>query len=688
MNDQTQLDQDAVNLAKAIRQTESGGNFQAKGKSGEYGAYQYTPATWEGDSKKYGVNVSLDQATPAQQNEVAYKKIKALKDAGHNVGEIASIWNSGNPTAYKDPSYTGTNKHGAKFDVPAYAKSVATAYQSIKGGGQPQMDPNNPSSISSTENASGASELPPTEQQQGGYKPWFKSSTTDSGLIAGFKAAGNVIPSAYNFGKNVVSAMNPINALKNIEQIPEAYRQAKEANQGSAAATIGNAIVSAPGEAATALVPQSIRQVVSGDIAGASKTMTEDPFGQVAPVVLAAEGGAKIADRLSTKNAMAEYVNNPYSQKAIPNPTTKYTDAFGKTVETIAKPVTAPAGAIGEYAGKLGASMASRLTGLDPSTIRQIISDPKEFSKIRQENASRGGLAGELKDVVDTRLEDLGDMGKGYQAIRGSNQQVPVPAGWIEQALADKGFTIKKGKIQASTNSVTRDISDVNAIQKFYNNWGKKTELTPNEFLNMRGDLGQLSKWDKVTGMGKTKAAETIGKDLYAKANKQIRDTRLQELQALDESYAPEVDFLKQIKKDYFDAEGNLKDSAPSRIANASNKVQLLSRLEQLMPGITKRIEILKAVEDIQTATGNKIGTYGRAIVGGAGFALGGLPGFIASEIIANPGAAVPILRSYGMLKAGAVTPIVNVLRVTAGDIQKSPIPLMSSLIQKQQTGV
>lgn len=142
------LDQDAVNLAKAIRQTESGGNFTAKGKSGEFGAYQYTKPTWQQDASAYLEKpIPLEQATPEQQNEVAYKKIKSLKDKGYNVGQIASIWNSGKPDAYLDSSYTGTNSSGAKYDVPAYAKSVATAYQTIKGGGQVTTDPNNPSSV-------------------------------------------------------------------------------------------------------------------------------------------------------------------------------------------------------------------------------------------------------------------------------------------------------------------------------------------------------------------------------------------------------------------------------------------------------------------------------------------------------------------------------------------------------------
>src|SRR6267142_6000629 len=141
------LDPQAKNLAIAIRQTESGGNFTAKGKSGEYGAYQYTPDTWAKDSAVAGVSVPLEQATPQQQNQVAYTKIKSLKDAGHNVGEIASIWNSGKPQAYLDSTYKGTNDKGVNYDVPAYAKSVATAYQTIKNGGQATIDPNNPSSV-------------------------------------------------------------------------------------------------------------------------------------------------------------------------------------------------------------------------------------------------------------------------------------------------------------------------------------------------------------------------------------------------------------------------------------------------------------------------------------------------------------------------------------------------------------
>lgn len=139
------LDPQAVNLAKAIRQTESGGNFSAKGKSGEYGAYQFMPKTWEGASKESGVNVSLDQATPEQQNQVAYTRIKKWKDEGYNPGEIASMWNSGDRHAYlgsfSDGSPAeGTNHAGVQFNVPKYAEEVAKNYHSLNG---PSQSPQN-----------------------------------------------------------------------------------------------------------------------------------------------------------------------------------------------------------------------------------------------------------------------------------------------------------------------------------------------------------------------------------------------------------------------------------------------------------------------------------------------------------------------------------------------------------------
>jgi len=128
-----ELDPSIVALTKAIGSTETGGNYTAKGASGEYGAYQYTPATWAADSQTYlGQSVPLDSATPAQQDEVAYNKVKALGAEGNTPSQIASIWNSGKA----DPTgNVGVNKEGVAYNTPAYVQKVQAAYQKNMGQG-------------------------------------------------------------------------------------------------------------------------------------------------------------------------------------------------------------------------------------------------------------------------------------------------------------------------------------------------------------------------------------------------------------------------------------------------------------------------------------------------------------------------------------------------------------------------
>jgi len=121
------LDQGAVRLAKSIRKVESNGNFEAKGASGENGAYQFMPATWKEWSTKY-LGEENAPLTRQNQNKVAYSKIKELKDEGYRPSQIASIWNSGGA---EWEGKVGTNKFGVKYDVPSYVGKVKNAYASF-----------------------------------------------------------------------------------------------------------------------------------------------------------------------------------------------------------------------------------------------------------------------------------------------------------------------------------------------------------------------------------------------------------------------------------------------------------------------------------------------------------------------------------------------------------------------------
>jgi hypothetical protein len=118
------LDPQIVALARAIRQVETG-NKAVKGASGEMKSrYQFMPATWKTLAKKHLGNADTTRSEEIE-NEVVYKELLFLADEkGYDVGQIASVWNSGKP----DFTGKGTNKKGVKFDTGAYRDKVYKAY--------------------------------------------------------------------------------------------------------------------------------------------------------------------------------------------------------------------------------------------------------------------------------------------------------------------------------------------------------------------------------------------------------------------------------------------------------------------------------------------------------------------------------------------------------------------------------
>ena len=139
------LDQDVVNLAKAIRQAESGNKAVLPQEGSGFGGasrYQYSHDTWKEVAKKYlgDENAPL---TLQNENKATYLRIKDWKDNKHyNIGQIASLWQNGSePNGYLGtfsngkPS-VGINDYGVRYDVPAYAQKVARNYQVLKAQNQ------------------------------------------------------------------------------------------------------------------------------------------------------------------------------------------------------------------------------------------------------------------------------------------------------------------------------------------------------------------------------------------------------------------------------------------------------------------------------------------------------------------------------------------------------------------------
>ena len=228
--DSGQLDPTIVNMARAIKHAETSGSsspYTAPGKSGEYGAYQYTEQTWNADSQKYlGQSVPLTQASVAQQNEVAYKKIADLKAQGYKPDQVASIWNHGSPD-YQGVVGVHTNPDGSKvnYDTPTYVKRVVDAYNSFKQGNIPDSTDISSEEMNSSDSqgksesgllsqlggrakdiGSNMSDLANQLQGQPGSQGWWSDLLQSGGDVAG--GIGDVINAGINLIPGVKGAEN------------------------------------------------------------------------------------------------------------------------------------------------------------------------------------------------------------------------------------------------------------------------------------------------------------------------------------------------------------------------------------------------------------------------------------------------------------------------------------------------
>lgn len=393
--DGTKLDASVVNLAKAIRTVESGGNYDAKGASGEHGAYQWMPNNFEAGAKKYGLDPN--DKSPISQDKVAYNTLKEWKDQGLTPAQIAAKWNSGG-TEWEGK--VGTNKFGVKYDVPAYVNKVVDAFRAVKAGQEP---------IGAAKPQPGGPDEPQAAPE--GYRPWFEAKEGDSGLVAGLKAAGNIVPSAFNFGKNVVSALNPLTTIGNLAQIPGAFQEAVTANRGSVATTLGRTVTALPGEAYKAAVPKGTQELIAGDVAGAAKTFTEDPFGQVAPYAFMAKPAARAVDKATSaidaarmKGYVSDIARNTAEGLPIPRSiATSLESAVESAVTGIARPVI---GAARSVFGRAAETVSPTVQPL--SALEQQLKDLKAGAAKVKTDAEKGAYAtriGELQKEIQAHPE-------------------------------------------------------------------------------------------------------------------------------------------------------------------------------------------------------------------------------------------------------------------------------------------
>lgn len=589
------LDPKIVTLAQSIRQVESNGNFQAQGKSGEYGAYQFMPDTWNATAPKYGVNVPLEQATPEQQNEVAYKQLAdwAQQNPDWNVGNFASAWNAGpgKPNAYLEGN-SGTNAEGVSYDTPAYAQKVAQTYQQLKTQNQSVVSP-------MQQNSTGA--------------------VTDSPSVGGF--LGNVVSSGANLAGNLLNAVShPLQTGQNL------LETGAGALQEAGGQTNDN---TAKFDALKGYLSQRY-----GGISNLEHTLYTDPVGFAADLstVLGGAGGAVgLAGKAADIAGLSDIADTVGSVAGGLGTASKLTNPLSPAVA-------------------VGGALLNKSADLS-----DIIANPKDYSPENIAASSAEKITTDVESALNAQKSELSDTGSGYAPFRESPTAITTQPDDIDNILRDTlKVNVTDGVITPNSTSLLRDTPSINKLQSVYNTYKSdflNGTMDSEKLLNLRTDLAKVAYND--LGIKNSDVAS-----MAAKVRATVNDTyrpQVPGLADLDEKYSTQINKLNELQDGIVYKTGANKGELKTSFLNAAGRAvkngdtDQMAQLEEILPGITRRLQVLKTIKDLgdpsfTTSLVEKGGVVGGLLTGnvkGAALAL-------TSIILSKPAIAIPLLRAVG----------------------------------------
>ena len=332
---------------------------------------------------------------------------------------------------------------------------------------------------------------------------------------------------------------------------------------------------------------------------------------------------------------------------------------YGKNSVIKTTEVVAPyAKEVGKDVGK---TALSQVSGVNVDDIEFITKSPQIFERAESGEITMGYLANKVQTGIDEQRRVVGHLGKGYEEIINRNQLYDLPDEIFESEFRSFGLSVEKGVLTRSKATKAMTNQDLAAMQEFYDLYKGTKTVSEFEYLNMRQNLDNLTKYKD----GISPAANDFTARFRSRIDRQV-GTQIPELKELDARYAPERAFLKELEKEFLSRKYNpetglseviIDDTALARIYSAlgRTKDRRLSRLKAIAPGIDDEIRAYRTLVSVEASKGIKVGTYARGVLyGAAGFAAGGPIGFLGSTALilaTHPTVVIPILKAYGRAK-------------------------------------
>lgn len=329
-------------------------------------------------------------------------------------------------------------------------------------------------------------------------------------------------------------------------------------------------------------------------------------------------------------------------QKLIWEGVKKVSQWAGKVTAPLKPIIKKASDSVSSGLGNIAESVGATATGLQRWTLWTVRKSPELFRQARKWAISRESVVDQTVWAIQKRLDDLSEIGSWYDKIK----RGAVVASWddISGVYLKNAGNVSTRQLTKADRSTLQDLSDYMSEYK--------GNITDADLLSLRRQIDSVL-YDPTTWMPRklTPQANKIVNDVRADINTMAKD-RIKWLAELDAQYAPEVALLKKVKKDIFNSDGTLKDSAISTLANITGKGKeaKLTRLEKILPWIGDRVEAMKAYEDILNASGNKVGTYGRGALAAA-WAFTINPSVIGAWVATHPRVVSFVLEKYWLSK-------------------------------------
>lgn len=303
--------------------------------------------------------------------------------------------------------------------------------------------------------------------------------------------------------------------------------------------------------------------------------------------------------------------------------------------------------------GKYWDDVIAKISGMEKTTIDTIRKFPDLFEEVQRGNITRQTLMDDFWDSVGSLQKKISNTGWLYDDVRKNKAlfKKGEVKGLVDDALKEQNISIgKDGAFDLSKTGLnSKDLTALkNALEQVDDVLQGNKFVRTNEVLNMRQKLDPLIAWNSEM----TPDGQKVVKALRTKL-RQVAHDRVPDLKQLDDTYSPLRQQLNQLRKDFFNKDGSLKDSASSKLTNITNKgrEQLLDRLKELDPDIEAKTLAVKAFEDLDRASGNKVGAYASNLSSITGAVLAWPLWFAAAEVWSSPKVWSGLLKRYGRAK-------------------------------------